>query len=91
MPKRLSGRFHSMGNHSHPGYQCLALSVILDALRQWNKSGAPEAKKFLEGDMFPFLEAADLELDDVRLRQALINSGLVPLEVKKMAKDGKRT
>jgi hypothetical protein len=45
------------------GFQRLALAVIKDALHQWKKTGAEEAKEFLEGDMFPFLEAADLELD----------------------------
>ena len=62
------------------GFQRLALAVIKDALHQWKKTGSEEAKEFLEGDMFPFLEAADLELDDIRLRQALRQSGLVPLQ-----------
>jgi hypothetical protein len=59
----------------------LALAVIRDALHQWEKRGALEAKEFLESDMFPFLEAADLELGNIQLRQALRKSGLVPLEV----------
>ena len=68
-----------MDNHTPNGHRRLALAVIRDALHQWNKRGALEAKEFLEGDMFPFLEAADLELDDVRLRRTLRKSGLVPL------------
>jgi hypothetical protein len=77
MPRRETSPH--MDNHSHDGHQRLALAVIRDALHQWDKRGAQEAREFLESDMFPFLDAADLELDDVRLRQALRKSGLVPL------------
>ena len=64
-----------MGN---AGFQRLALDVIKDALHQWKKSGAKEAKEFLESDMRPFVEAAGLELDDMRLCRMLRANGLVP-------------
>ena len=60
------------------GFQRLALAVIKDALHQWKKTGSEEAKEFLEGDMFPFIEAADLELDGMLLRRVLRSNGLVP-------------
>ena len=60
------------------GYRRLALAVIKDALHQWKKTGSEEAKEFLEGDMFPFIEAADLELDGLLLRRVLRANGLVP-------------
>jgi len=62
----------------HAGMRRLALSVIKDALHQWNKNKSAEAKEFLEGDMHPFVEAAGLDLEDVQLRRALRKNGLVP-------------
>ena len=64
-----------MGN---AGFQRLALDVIKDALHQWKKSGAKEAKEFLESDMRPFIECAGLEFDDMRLCRMLRANGLVP-------------
>ena len=60
------------------GFQRLALAVIKDALHQWKKSGAKEAKEFLESDMRPFVEAAGLEFDDTSLCRLLRANGLVP-------------
>jgi hypothetical protein len=68
-----------------PGLRRLALSLIKDALHQWNKSGAREAKDFLEGDMWPYIEWTGMDISDARLRRALRRHGLTPLDV---AQDG---
>ena len=62
----------------YSGFQRLALAVIKDAFHQWKKNKSEEAKEFLEGDMWPFIDASGMELDDMRLCRMLRANGLVP-------------